>query len=129
MKRAGAAKGASQALAVGSFSVEQLAALVDMPPERIEQAAAAGLFRHARQIDGAWRIPPADVRAILFPGSVPEQLYTLADFAALLGLSYSCIHKATKRAVDPLRTVTVFSEVRIPASEFWRVVRPRQSAA
>ena len=103
----------------------ELAALTGIDDARIQKACEAGLFKHARKREGEWHIPLIDVSHCLLRGAKVQQLYTLREFAALLSLSYSFIHKATKRAVGDaaprLKTITVFGQIRIPEEEYWRV--------
>lgn len=107
--------------------------MLDVSTEAVLAACRAGIFPHASERDGEWRIPQVDARRVypgLFPGlGGPQQLYTLREFAGLLGLSYDHVWRECK--AWRIRTVGIVGteDRRVPESEYWRLVQQREVRA
>jgi len=117
-----------------SFSPEEIADRLSMPAAAVVRVLERGpspFFPGARKVDGAWRVPECDVRRLF--GEEPR-LYSVADFAELVGLSVPWVYQLmqTPRDDDPSRMVIphrrVLGQKRIPATAYWELPADRPAS-
>lgn len=77
-----------------------------------------GAFEQA----GKWLVPARDVKRFR-PGMKVERLYSIAEFAELIGFSYHHIFKQV--SAGAISHELVLGEKRIAESEYWRIRRAR----
>lgn len=102
------------------LTIEEAAVLLRVEPARIERAlelAPSVFFPRSRLVRDVWYITQADLAEMM--GGKVEQLYTVREFADLIGFGYFTISRRVCRGV--IRHVRVMNKKRVPASEYWRL--------
>lgn len=107
------------------YSVDEVAELLCVEPSQVERALLprfrADFFPHAFERDGAWCIPPRDVRALLGPG-LPRP-YWVSEFAELIGFSVPYTNELIRKGI--IKTRLILGSTRVPATEFWELPKHR----
>ncbi len=101
------------------YSVDEVAELLCVESEMVMRALSGrfrgDFFPHAFEKDGAWCIPPRDLRALLGPG-LPRPFW-VREFAELIGFSVPYTHELIRAGV--IKTRMILGSVRVPATQFW----------
>lgn len=107
------------------YSVDEVAELLCVEPSQVERALLpryrADFFPHAFERDGAWCIPPRDLRALLGPG-LPKP-YWVSEFAELIGFSVPYTNELIRAGV--IKTHMLLGSQRILETEFWDLPKHR----
>lgn len=110
---------------VQPYSVAEVAELLDVDPAQVERALGSrfrkDFFPHAFERDGAWWIPPRDVKALLGPG-LPKPFW-VSEFAELIGLSVPYVNELIRAGV--IKTRMILGSRRVPETEFWNLPKHR----
>jgi hypothetical protein len=113
------------------WSVAEVADVLRVPDGWVERALERapdvflpGSFRDA---EGRWLVPERSVRGLLGPGL--PRLFSVADFAALVGFSVPWIYEMIQAGAIECRTV--LGHKRIPETAYWALPahRPEGVAA
>lgn len=107
------------------WSVDEVADLLAVPVERVlgcleVEKCRLLFFPGARLVAGKWVIPAGDVRG-LRPGKRVERLYSIREFAELIGFSYHHVFKMV--TAGRICGELVLGEKRIAEGEYWRLRR------
>lgn len=109
------------------FTAEELAELLDVPVARMQRALEcpklrAVTFPMARKGEtGSWRIPVREARGLV--GGELQRLYSLADFAELVGFSVPYIYELASVGVIKVRKVLGLK--RVAADQYWQLPKER----
>ena len=110
--------------AAAVYAPEDVAQLMGVPVawvlRALDQAAPVffpGAFRDGSQ----WQVPERVLRGLLGPGL--PQLFTVADFAALIGFSVPWVYELIDIGVIECRTV--FGHKRVPSTAYWSLPAAR----
>lgn len=107
------------------YSVDEVAELLCVEPEMVVRALGSrfrgDFFPHAFEKDGAWWIPPRDLRALLGPG-LPRPFW-VSEFAELIGFSVPYVNELIRKGV--IKTRMILGSTRVPATQFWELPEHR----
>lgn len=97
-----------------------------MPEERVvrsltSEKARACFFPHAKECEGVWAIPEADMRALC--GDTIPRLMPVKEFAHLVGFSVPWVSEMARKGKLVCRRV--WGKLRIPASAYFELPEER----
>jgi len=106
------------------YGPEEVADLLGVPVAWVLRALnqAGSVFFPGAFRDGSdWRVPERVVRGLLGPGL--PQLYSVAEFAALIGFSVPWVYELIELGVIECRTV--LGHKRVPSTAYWSLPAAR----
>lgn len=111
------------------FTAEEVAELLSVPTLCVERALVARLSFFTgswqKRETKEWVVPEKCLRALL--GGELQRWISVQTFASLFDVHVRTIKRAIQQG--KLESKHLFSEVRIPESEYWRLARPQESTA